>query len=95
MRPRKRMIEVFMKIDLGGGLGLRSELRGVDGVRRIDGGFGEVEFGFKLVDDFGSKEVLDHVGITVDVAWGNVGVFDEVEFPETVVAGDAGGFPES
>ena len=48
-----------------------------------------------MVDDFGAEEVFDHVGVAVDVAGGDVGVGDEVDFPEAVVAGDAGGFAEA
>jgi len=47
------------------------------------------------VDDFGPEEVLDHVGVAVDVAGGDVGMGDEIHFPESVVPGDAGGFAEA
>ena len=45
--------------------------------------------------DFGTEKVLDHVGIAVDVAGGDVGVCDEIHFPEAVVPGDAGGFAKA
>jgi hypothetical protein len=45
--------------------------------------------------DFGTEKVLDHVGIAVNVGWCDVRVFDEVEFPESVVPGDARGFAKS
>ena len=48
-----------------------------------------------MTDDFGTQEVLNHIGIAVDVGGGDVGVFDEVELPEPVVAGDAGGFAKA
>ena len=48
-----------------------------------------------MTDDFGTQEVLNHIGIAVDVGGGDVGVFDEVEFPEAVVAGDAGCFTKA
>ena len=47
------------------------------------------------MDDFCTEKVFDHVCITVNMVWGNVGVFNEVEFPESVVSGDAGGFAKS
>ncbi|MFT6594738.1 MAG: hypothetical protein ACJAT3_000705, partial [Akkermansiaceae bacterium] len=61
----------------------------------FDGGFGEFEFGLELVDDFGAEEVFHHVGIAVDVAGGNIGVSNQIEFPEAVVSGDSRGFAKA
>ena len=47
------------------------------------------------MDDFCTKKVFDHVCITINMVWGNVGVFNEVEFPESVVSCDAGGFAKA
>ena len=50
---------------------------------------------FELAHHFGVKDVLDHVGVAVDVTGRNVGVGDEVGFPEAVIAGHAGGFAKA
>lgn len=42
----------------------------------------------QLFDQFGIEDMFDEVRVTVDVAGGDVGMEDEVGFPETVVAGD-------
>jgi len=55
----------------------------------------EFEFGFELVDHFGAEDVLDHVGVAVDVGGGDIGVLDEIKFPEAVVPGDAGCLAEA
>jgi hypothetical protein len=47
------------------------------------------------MNDFGTEKVLDHVGITVNVSWCDVGVFNEVKLPESVVPSDARGFAKS
>jgi hypothetical protein len=44
----------------------------------------------QLRDEFVGEYVLDLVGVAVDVVWGDVGLFDEVELPEAVRAHDAG-----
>ena len=39
--------------------------------------------------------MLDKIGITIDVRGGNVGVANEIEFPEAVIASHSGCLPES
>ena len=53
------------------------------------------EFGLEFADELGAENVLDHVGIAIDVARRDVGVLDKVGLPEAVIAGDAGGFAEA
>ena len=77
----------------GGGL-LRERVgRGWDGSRR-DVADGETalacESPVQLRDEFVGEDVFDFVGVAVDVVWGDVGLFDEVELPEAVGADDAG-----
>ena len=49
----------------------------------------------QLFDKFGIEDMFDEICVTVDVAGGDVGMEDEVGFPETVVSGDRPGIAGS
>lgn len=49
----------------------------------------EGELGFELGEEFWSDEVLDEIGVAVDVIRGDASMFVEVELPEAVGADDA------
>jgi len=53
------------------------------------------QFGLQPLNELGLEDVLDHIGVAVDVARGDVGVGDEIDFPETVISSDACGFTKS
>lgn len=58
-------------------------------------GEGAAELDLEFADELGTENVFDHVGVAIDMARGDVGVLDEIGFPEPVIAGDAGRFAEA
>ena len=53
------------------------------------------KFGLEFADELGAENVFDHVGVAIDVARGDVGVLNEVGFPEPVISGNPGRFTEA
>lgn len=64
-------------------------------MRTRDPGVAIAEFLLETANEIGLKDVLDHVGVAVDVTRGYVGVLHEIDLPEPVIAGDAGSLTES
>ena len=57
--------------------------------RYRDRQFAGTEVGLELPNEFCPEDVLDHVGITINMARSDVGILDEVGFPEAMVPCDA------
>ena len=63
--------------------------------RHRDPGLLLAENALEFANKLRIENVLYHVRITVYVTGGDVGMGNEVSFPETVVASDAGGLAEA